>query len=564
MNLHNMGNNIKGVNIPSRIVPYSPNDTYPTHEAIYGKGGWKCVQNVKDLATIPVDRLETGCIVRVNLPSAIEYSFVAGNRASDEELSGIDLEKNPTEENIAKFGFVKWTPGYQPKSLSELKNDVPFVAEVVEKTIDGDFIYLNPDDSEDNIKIQNELLGRTKGIYQEMAISYLYRNSYSSNISDDYGKPVYGLVTVDSEGKIPSDLVEDGGKYVERLVGFFPDDWITPGDDSAYDKPKPDNMVAGQKYYVTSNYLKNRDPEDEDVLKFRNQICVATNDTGADKTWVAQPPITEDFLYINEGTQSLYIFGKNYINEPKCVGREIIRDINTLKDASVAETKWNEYSVSAKVIYELLKDSTTGSNEVNKVLLSQLTNVDMTCTPSFVEKPGQNEDISVKWNITYNNKRLIPKTLKLVSTTQGEPISTDTNATSATVNVPTSFRDDKITLTLTITMEYGASKVVTKTINTYYPCYFGNSSLSTGNWADAIKLTKQVLESPKGTYSMNVTEGNYVWLYVPSEMTINEVISNGVKVPFLDKAEISGEKGVYNGYRSVEKFKAGTFNYTIS
>lgn len=558
-----MGENIKGVNIPSRIVPYSPNDTYPTHEAIYGKGGWKCVDNIAGIATIPVERLEVGCIVRVNNPT-IEYSYT-GERASDEELSKINLEEDPSDENIAKFGFIKWTPGYQPKSLSELNNDVPFVAEVVDKSEDGDIIYLDPDDETDSTKIQSYLLERNKGIYQELAISYLYKNSYRSSISDDYGKPVYGLVTVGEDGKISKDVVEDGGKYVETLVGFFPDDWITDDDDSAYSWPKPPNMQLYEKYYVTTNYLKNKSSEEsEDVRKFRNKICTVTNDGGTTLTWVGTDPEVGDFIYINEGTQSLYVFGEKYINDPKCVGRELIRDINVLKNASVAENKWDEFSVSASLIYELLKDSISGSDETNKVLLSQLTEVNLTCNPSFVERKAQG-NIEVNWSINYNNNdKLVPLTLKLISTTQGDPITTDKSATSATINVPSSFNSDTITLTLSVTMNYGASKVVNSQIKAYYPCYFGCSTNPTGSYDNAKTLTKKVLETPKGNYSMEVSDGNYIWLYVPEGMTINEVTSNGIKVPFLSGAEISGENGKYLGYRSVEKFKEGTFNYTIN
>ena len=115
-------------------------------------------------------------------------------------------------------------------------------------------------------------------------------------------------------------------------------------------------------------------------------------------------------------------------------------------------------------------------------------------------------------------------------------------------------------------MDYGASKTITKTINTYYPCYFGYSTNPTGSYDSAISFLdgKKVLESPKGNYSMEIPEGNYVWLYVPEGMVINEVISCGVKVPFMEKSEISGANVKYFGYRSVEKFKAGTFNYTIN
>ena len=67
------------VNIPGPIAPYDSNDIYPTHSAIYGKGGWKSVTDLDALKLIPADRLENGCIVRLVNPdgfnNAVEFYY---------------------------------------------------------------------------------------------------------------------------------------------------------------------------------------------------------------------------------------------------------------------------------------------------------------------------------------------------------------------------------------------------------------------------------------------------------------------------------------------------------
>lgn len=50
----------KGVQIPSPIVPVSQEDTYPTHLAEYGKGGYRTVQSRNDISQ---DRKEAGMLV---------------------------------------------------------------------------------------------------------------------------------------------------------------------------------------------------------------------------------------------------------------------------------------------------------------------------------------------------------------------------------------------------------------------------------------------------------------------------------------------------------------------
>lgn len=59
---------IKGMNIPSGIVPYDVDDTYPTHHSEYGKGGWHEVKTIAERDQIPQDRLSPGmsCMVKEN------------------------------------------------------------------------------------------------------------------------------------------------------------------------------------------------------------------------------------------------------------------------------------------------------------------------------------------------------------------------------------------------------------------------------------------------------------------------------------------------------------------
>ena len=39
--------NINGTNIAAGIVPYTTEDTFATHDSLYGKGGWKEVDTIE-------------------------------------------------------------------------------------------------------------------------------------------------------------------------------------------------------------------------------------------------------------------------------------------------------------------------------------------------------------------------------------------------------------------------------------------------------------------------------------------------------------------------------------
>lgn len=58
---------INGVKVPANIIPTSTSDTYPTHHANFGRGGYKTVTSIEERDSIPVDRLTLGTEVRVTL-----------------------------------------------------------------------------------------------------------------------------------------------------------------------------------------------------------------------------------------------------------------------------------------------------------------------------------------------------------------------------------------------------------------------------------------------------------------------------------------------------------------
>ncbi len=47
-------NNLYGTNVSATIKPFTDADNFPTHEAIYGKGGYISVDAIDDLTIIPL------------------------------------------------------------------------------------------------------------------------------------------------------------------------------------------------------------------------------------------------------------------------------------------------------------------------------------------------------------------------------------------------------------------------------------------------------------------------------------------------------------------------------
>lgn len=395
-----MEKNKKGINVSAPIVPYTDQDTYPTHEAIYGKGGWKSVRTIEDLKAIPKGRLEDGCIVRVvesssSSGSAVEFYYDSSIKDGASIPSSIT---DPIEREVYPYKFRKWAPGYLPTKLSDLENDMAFIAEVHDTEENGDYTYLDPNNADDKNAIEKILVGRARGIYQELALAFLNKNSSTTVKVDtnedgvvdgnDNSIPIHGLVTVDDTGKIPNDLLEYHGKYVESLVAMFPDDFCEdPLDPAAYfvylngkpskidsegkpvtaDTPNsfqsealkwdhPQVTEKDQKYYISEYYYKYK--ENNTVYNaYRNKVAVVTSSDPNDFSWTASDPIWNDIIYVDEFRRTAFIVKNDGIIVEKSIGRDLIRTIEELmRPATILEvpTEWDNWGISAKVAYQIL------------------------------------------------------------------------------------------------------------------------------------------------------------------------------------------------------------------
>lgn len=151
--------NIKGTNISSPIVPFTTDDTYPTHEAKYGKGGFRTVSKISDLNLIPEARREEGMLVYViDDPSKVNtYQYINGEWAKSKIGSGINKvntvqernELNPEEgdlvyvvENSAVYVYQGSTIGWKNITVDEETQGIP-IYDLAKVTALGDKV---PDD----------------------------------------------------------------------------------------------------------------------------------------------------------------------------------------------------------------------------------------------------------------------------------------------------------------------------------------------------------------------------------------------------------------------------------
>lgn len=97
---------LKGTQVAAIVVPFTDADKYATHDAEYGKGGFRSVSTIEDRDAIPVERKTEGMIVRVTA-NGLNYEWKnnawvewlpKGNIVIDTSLS--ETSANPVQNKV--------------------------------------------------------------------------------------------------------------------------------------------------------------------------------------------------------------------------------------------------------------------------------------------------------------------------------------------------------------------------------------------------------------------------------------------------------------------------------
>lgn len=217
-----------------------------------------------------------------------------------------------------------------------------------------------------------------------------------------------------------------------------------------------------------------------------------------------------------------------------------------LEDAQKTQARENIGAASQKDV-----------DDINQILFTQYTALSMSRTPASFEK-GVKTEVTLNWSTKFNNQEIEPDSLEVK---KGNEVLTS-DKTLKTIK-------DSVTNTQAYSMTAvikGITKTASVTVNAYYPMYFGASAKTALESADILAMTKQPIKSsPAGNATVEVGANEYLWLCVPSTMSVNSVKSGGFDVPMAAPVTVAVDgKGGYKCYRSASPFAEGTFNGVIA
>ena len=273
--------------------------------------------------------------------------------------------------------------------------------------------------------------------------------------------------------------------------------------------------------------------------------------------------VMSERLFIGETTGTAYDGGKGKALADKVqkLSEDLLNEINARTEAD-EQLQQNINNVDDKPDKEIT-DRTEGDNSIWEVLYDQFIQISgFGVSPTIVEK-GVATDINISGRFLFAGNPLTPDTLTLKMNDHvigNRPV----NNLSGTKDTLTTI-SDRITYSVSITA-HGVTKNASATVSTYYPCYFGHTTKTIIVGTDVLSFSKQSIKSsPNGTYSMSdISQGEYVWLCIPSNFNINSVTSSGFSVPMEAAISVPVEgKGNYKCYRTSSSLVAGTFNFVI-
>lgn len=273
--------------------------------------------------------------------------------------------------------------------------------------------------------------------------------------------------------------------------------------------------------------------------------------------------VMSERLFIGETTGTAYDGGKGKALADKVqkLSEDLLNEINARTEAD-EQLQQNINNVDDKLDKEIT-DRTEGDNSIWEVLYDQFIQISgFGVSPTIIEK-GVATDINISGRFLFAGNPLTPDTLTLKMNDHvisNQPVNnlSGTKDTLTTTN-------DRITYSVSITA-HGVTRNASATVSTYYPCYFGHTTKTIIVGTDVLSFSKQSIKSsPNGTYSMSdISQGEYVWLCIPSNFNINSVTSSGFSVPMEAAISVPVEgKGNYKCYRTSSSLVAGTFNFVI-
>ena len=167
----------------------------------------------------------------------------------------------------------------------------------------------------------------------------------------------------------------------------------------------------------------------------------------------------------------------------------------------------------------------------------------------------------VIYSVKSDNEYLVPDTLSITKKVNDSAETILTNYPTSNSNLSTPIQGAREIFKFSITKKGRTGK---STSQTRYLCYYGGSSAATMTAEILNTLNKVSATGVSFNPSITTKDNDYIWLVVPSYLSITRVTSAGFDVTLAAPQTISNDLGSFKAYRTANPLTAATWNLVIS
>jgi hypothetical protein len=167
----------------------------------------------------------------------------------------------------------------------------------------------------------------------------------------------------------------------------------------------------------------------------------------------------------------------------------------------------------------------------------------------------------VVYSVKSDNEYLVPDTLSITKKVNGTAETILTNYPTSNSSLITPIQGAREIFKFAVTKEGRTSQSVSQT---KYLCYYGGNAESTITAEILNTLSRVSTTGVSFNSSITTKDNDYIWLVVPSYLSISRVTSAGFDVTIAAPQTITNNLGSFKAYRTANPLTAATWNLVIS
>ena len=167
----------------------------------------------------------------------------------------------------------------------------------------------------------------------------------------------------------------------------------------------------------------------------------------------------------------------------------------------------------------------------------------------------------VKYSVTSDGKSFVPERLSLTKSVNNEEQKFISDVPSASGSFISPLQGNREIFALMVTYTGRTPK---STNTTRYLCYYGGNSASSMTAEILNSLDKVSTTGVSFNPKVTTKDNDYIWLVVPSYLTISRVTSAGFDVTLATPQTITNSLGSFKAYRTINPLTAETWDLVIS